>query len=1010
MFDHQITFGSPWYLTLLALVPVLWWYSYGKIGALGRGRRLAALVLRTLVLLLLICGIAEIQMVRVSDRLTVIYLLDQSLSIPVQRRMAMIEYVNAAILKHRQLRDRVGVIVFGRDAAIEIPPFDDNVQMTPEIESLLDPEYTNLAAAMKLAQASFPEDAAKRIVIVSDGNENLGDAAEQARVLAGMGIGIDVVPIRYASRAEVVVQRMSIPGDVRRGQPFDMKIVVNNSSTPGARDPGRVRGKLVVAELAGDQSRVISDQPVTLEPGKRVFTVRQQIDQPDFYTYEARFIPDRPEDDAMPQNNRATTFTHVRGRGQVLFIEDYEHRGQYELMIQRLRKQNLEVSLRSSDQLFSSLAELQPFDTVVLANVPREHFTEAQIEMLARNTQQMGAGLVMLGGPSSFGAGGWTGTKVEEAMPVDFQIKSAKVLPRGALAMLMHASEIPQGNHWQKVVAREALKALGARDYCGVVHWNGQEQWLWGGKMGLRVVGSNRAKMLARLDRMTPGDMPNFDPAMVMANRAFQRIKDAAIKHMIVISDGDPSPPSRSVINALTAQKVTVTTVAVGSHGPANSRVLSDLAAATGGKYYEVNNPRALPRIFQREARRVARPLVYENEAGVSPRIRFPHEMTSGIDGPLPPINGYVMTTRKDNPLVEVAMVSPKPAGEANGTILASWTYGLGRAVAFTSDGTTRWDRQWTRWDGYDKLFGQIIRWSMRPVAQPGKFTVATDTKDGQVRVVVTALDKDDEFLNFLSMHGTVVGPDLKPIGMRIQQTAPGRYLGSFPARESGSYFLMISPGAGMAPIRTGENVPYSSEFEDRVTNEALLDQLADLVPKGGAAGLLIEAPEDSDEIQTLLSFNTFRHDLPKAKSSQDAWHYLILLGGCLFFCDVFVRRVHVGFAWVPTLYGRARDRLLGREAQAEEPRMIDRLKSRKAQVTDRLERLRSDARFESGDETPSQVAAIDEQEATKTATPFRPSTSVEKPEPEPEEDSYTARLLRAKKKVWEEREKKEEP
>ena len=81
----------------------------------------------------------------------------------------------------------------------------------------------------------------------------------------------------------------------------------------------------------------------------------------------------------------------------------------------------------------------------------------------------------------------------------------------------------------------------------------------------------------------------------------------------------------------------------------------------------------------------------------------------------------------------------------------------------------------------YDKLFGQMVRWSMRPAGGSGKFTVATEVADGQVRVVVNALDKNDEFLNFLSMNATAVGPDMKPVPMRIEQTSPGRYVGTLP-------------------------------------------------------------------------------------------------------------------------------------------------------------------------------------------------------------------------------------
>ena len=107
-------------------------------------------------------------------------------------------------------------------------------------------------------------------------------------------------------------------------------------------------------------------------------------------------------------------------------------------------------------------------------------FTDEQIKMLVRNTEELGCGLIMIGGPNSFGAGGWTNTELEKAMPVDFQIKSAKVVPVGALVLNMHASEIPQANYWQKVISQEAIKALGPRDYCGLVYFGNSDQWLWG--------------------------------------------------------------------------------------------------------------------------------------------------------------------------------------------------------------------------------------------------------------------------------------------------------------------------------------------------------------------------------------------------------------------------------------------------------------------------------------------------------------------------------------------------
>ncbi len=1010
MFKYQISFESVWYPFYLGvgavLIVLVWWFSYRTLAALGPGRRIASLVLRTLVLLLFILALAEMQLVRTSDRLTVLFLVDLSESIPAERRQAMLSYVNEAIREHRKPDDRAGVIVFGRDAAIEIPPFDDDVQVF-QIESDLDPNYTNLAQAMRLAQASFAEDTAKRIVVLTDGNENLGDAGEQARALADDGVGIDVVPVRYEKRGEVIVEKIAAPTNVREGQPFDLRVIVTNTKRPTDEDSGVVPGRLVVKQRAEGRSRTIIDQQVELPPGKQPYGIEWDLEASGFYEFEAEFIPRRPQDDAMPQNNQATTFVQIRGKGKILLIEDEDTPGEFDRLIRTLRRQSvggeelggqkLEVNVRTTRQLFSNFAELQQYDAVLLANVPRERFSDAQIRMLVRNTEQ-GAGMVMLGGPNSFGAGGWANTEMEKAMPVEFQIKSAKVIPRGALAMVMHASEMARGNFWQKQIADQALKALGPRDYCGVIYYgNRGTNWLW--KPGLCPVGGNKQQMLGRIDRMIPGDMPDFDPGLQLAFKGFSAVTDAAIKHMIVISDGDPSPPSAGIVNALAKSKITVSTVAVACHGTADSRRLSDLAKKTGGKYYAVQNPKTLPRIFQREARRVAQPLIYENKLGVRPYVKYYHEMIGGLGDSFPPIKGYVMTTCKDNPLVEVALVAPQPGPERNRTILAGWTYGLGKSVAFTTDAGARWATAWTDWEGYDKLFGQIAVWAMRPPADEGNFTIDTHVEDGQVRVVVNALDKNDEFLNFLNMSGIVVqpGPDLETQRLKLEQTAPGRYEGAAPVGQPGSYFVTINPGGGMSPIRAGVNVPYSDEFRTRSSNEALLNGLVRLEPEGGDAGRLIEGPEDFSELERFLSVDTFRHNLPKASSSQPIWHYLVLLASCLFFVDVFVRRVQVGFGWVPVVTRRVVGALLRRKQEPEQAEAIERLRSRKAEVGQRVEQLRAGTRFEPSSAAPADLESVEGVRAPPPAEkPDRPALA-----PETKPESYTERLLRAKKQAW---------
>src|SRR5262245_36763050 len=285
MFNLKIAFDQPWWLLLLALVPLLWIFSFRSLSGLGPWRRVFALLFRTVVFALLVFALAGIQLQKISDRVTVIYLLDQSESIPKMTREAMLEYVMKDVAAHRRTgdlahaaEDKAGIIIFGREAAIEYPPFADEIRAvggTPETLFDLRTDATNIGSALKLAQASFPEDSAKRIVLVTDGNENLGDARTVARTLADAGIGIDVVPIVLNSQAEVAVEKVSLPPDIRRGTPMEARVVLHNYTQPSKQNPtGEVKGRLKVTRRFSNQEEPLGDgdMQVTLQPGKNVFS------------------------------------------------------------------------------------------------------------------------------------------------------------------------------------------------------------------------------------------------------------------------------------------------------------------------------------------------------------------------------------------------------------------------------------------------------------------------------------------------------------------------------------------------------------------------------------------------------------------------------------------------------------------------------------------------------------------------------------------------------------------
>ena len=1020
-------FGRPTFLLLLFLLPVIWVMSFNSLAGLGNWRRMFALLFRTAVYTLLVFALAQAQWPRTADRMTVIYLLDQSSSIPKAKREYMMRYAYESVAKYRRenTKDMAGVIVFGGAAKVESAPFDGDIPSIGRVESAYDlnSSATNLESALKLAKASFPEDTARRVVVVSDGNENLGDGLSMAQAMAEDGIGIDVVPVELFTKAEVSVEKVVIPSDIRKGQEFEARIVLNADVKGEDAEP--VTGKLRISQSSSDRPTLIAEQTIRLDPGKNVFPFSHKLEQSDAFTIEAKFIPDRATDDAVAQNNVASAFTYVRGKGRVLIIEDGNYPGEFDRLVEVLRENAIEVDVMPSTELFTSAAELLQYDSIVLANVPRstgyedsdesfaEAFSDAQVRMLIRNCEEMGCGIVMIGGDRSFGAGGWSNSELEKAMPVDFQIKNDKIDAVGALALMMHACEMADGNFWQTEISRQAIKVLGPMDYCGVVEWGnmGAPRWLWKMPKGVDRVHGKRRMMMAMVGRMQMGDMPDFNAPMQLALNGLKNA-NASVKHMIIISDGDPTAPTNRLLQRFVKEKIKISTVVIGNHNMNNP--MQRIAKQTGGRYYPKVNPKALPKIFQREARRVAKPVIKESVNGmsiISDTRASSHEILQGVDtSNLPPVFGYVMTTVKQNPLVEQLWISSDPAdNNENTTLLATWRYGLGRTTVFTTDAGYKWTSEWVGSELYDKLFTQMIRHSMRPITESANFTVGTEVKDGKAKIVVNALDQNEEFLNFLNMSARGISPDLKGFDLDFSQIGPGRYSAEVDVNRSGNYLFSVFPGEGYERLTTGVNVPYSSEFTDRETNLAYLDSLVQFDVRGGKRGQVIEGGLTETGAEELLEVNPFRPTLSNTLGIHDIWPFLVVLCGTVFFADVFVRRVAVDFSWV----GDIARRLLSAREEAQVESKMSRLQSRKAEIEQQIQMRRANTRFAPEvDEKVSGAQKLEQvigDEIDESADKRRPTKRAKSLEAEKEERSYTSRLLDAKRKAQQQQRKDDE-
>jgi hypothetical protein len=402
----------------------------------------------------------------------------------------------------------------------------------------------------------------------------------------------------------------------------------------------------------------------------------------------------------------------------------------------------------------------------------------------------------------------------------------------------------------------------------GVVLWDGSEHWLF----PMTKVGDKK-ELGRQIAGMNQGDLPSFQGVMEQAYAGLKK-STANLKHMIVFSDGDPGAPTKTLMDNIVRDKITVSTVLISGHFPPDT--MQFIADAGKGRFYDIQNPWDLPQIFIKETAVVLKSAIFEEP--FKPVQVSASEPLRGIPAAsYPQLLGYVCTTQK--PRAETPLLTDK-----GDPLLAHWQYGLGRSVAFTSDAKARWGKLWQPWASYGKFWQQIINWSLRRL-DPSSLSPEVTIDQGNGHITVEALDADGNYRNFLNLQVVVVSPKGDRQSLRLEQTGPGHYEANFPTKQVGAYMLNLMEMkdgklVGFQPV--GASVNYSPEFNDSEPNINLLKRLADT---GHGKILNITQP-------ALL--NPFLHDRQKTFQPRDIWEWLLKLAVVLFILDVGIRRIQI--------------------------------------------------------------------------------------------------------------------
>jgi uncharacterized membrane protein len=857
----------------------LWWLFLAGATGLSPARANTALWLRLMMAAGFIVALAEPRAVRTSEILSVVYVVDVSDSVGQTAVDSALEFV-ARQVSEKPAADEAGLVLFGAEAVVELPPritFPFDGVVTSQVRR----DATDLAEALSLSAAMIPAENNGRIVLITDGTSTEGNVAKRLDELRARGISVDVLPINYQYENEVWVERLEVPQQVKLEQDYEASILVSSL--------GETTGTLILRE----NGRVLAKSEVTLRPGLNQYSLPIRVDQAGYYEYQAAIeVPDGK--DNLPQNNAAENFLFVDGTGRVLIVTAPEgDPREWQPLAESISRDGRIVEQRDAYGFPDSTLALMPYDSVVFVNVPVNAFVPAQLRALHNAVRDAGTGFLMVGGPDSFGPGGYHRTPVEDVLPVSMDIEQQDLLQKGALVIILHTCEFADGNTWGKRITNQAIRVLSSHDEVGVLVFdqeNDAEQWLF-----RLTPAASFPRLVTLVNRARIGDMPTFTTTMKMALAGLNQ-SDATIKRMLIISDGDPSAPTDQLLAAVEQAKITVSTVTVSPHGESDTTSMKRIADATGGTAYTPDNPAELPAIFVKEARTLKRSMIQEET--ISPLPGTPSSLLTSLEK-TPPLHGYILTTLK--PRAEPVLLAPNldtetstPSIAPPAPILARWKYGLGSTAAFTSDLTTRWGREWLQWEKFDSVISQLMT-SLSRVRKPAQLRLWTHISSGEAVIVAEDFANDAQRPDggFAELVAIVNGPDDFSATLRLQQVSPRRYEARLPLPGQGKY-QVIAQGSDDGRTETatgGFIVSYSAEYLRFRSNPIMLNQIQERT-----GGQLLNDSSPADDV--------FGDRLPKS-SSRPIFDWLLISLAILLPIDVAVRRVHLDWSLIRGLLFR---------------------------------------------------------------------------------------------------------
>lgn len=857
-----MNFASPGALWLFLTLPIFWYIGWPRHRFRLR-RDILSLLLRTLIVILIILSLAGLESVRATDQLSVVFVIDLSDSLGGDALTTAENYIRDSIA-HMAADDRFGVVIFGQEARI-VRPVSVTRNLNP-IHSEIHPGNTDIAEGLRKALSIFPPDAARRIVLISDGQETVGDATRIAQLAQTANVEISHVALSPESLPDIRVTRFHLPQVVSASQEFEAEIAIDADLPTLAR---------VIIE--GEEQRFLNEI-ISLQAGRnqRALTLRGEEGIGNYLTLELSveaLDPALMAPGQIYQNDRLTAVTRVVGEPSVLLVSPSP--AETLNLLPALQSAGFQVQSASPQALPNEINGLAPYDVVVLANVSALGLTEQRMQTLEGYVRDFGGGLVAIGGQEAFAPGGYADTPLERVLPLEMRLRDEERLPQlnliyvidhsGSMGSISSSGDtLTHLQYAQEAIVR-SLEYLQKEDRAAIVGFDASAFLI----SPFQTVADVRRLQRPVLSLRASGGTDILAGLSLAAEIA--PFSETDLTHIILLTDGGASEAGLIELASALHENANISTSVV-SIGRSPVPFLRELAHAGDGHFHHVTDAASIPAIFAAETVLATRSYIMEQYTAL--RAQEAHPITKGLSN-YPIINGYVAASAKDHAQVLIR------GGNQDDPILTAWQYGLGRSVAFTSDAKAQWASEWVSWAEFAPFWNQVLRWTI--TRDSGNLETNVYLEGETARIVTQALDDQDRFWNKLQLKASLNfpgGSDTNNLTLALEQVAPGRYEATFTPEREGAYLILVQSSDPAVPIqsRSSWTLSYSKEY---------------LPPEQDGRRLLSNlATQTGGKDRSANAASVFDHDLRAEAATQPLRQGLVLAALLLLPLDIALRRI----------------------------------------------------------------------------------------------------------------------